>query len=64
MDKKESRKTEEEYEREYATKIGVLTKAFESDKPEKVLMDLIEIIPRETKSEQLKVSYFQSRKNM
>lgn len=64
MDKKEPRKTEEEYERDYATKIGVMNKAFESDKPEKVLVDLIEIIPRETKSEQLKVRYSDIRKNM
>lgn len=55
MDKKESRKTEEDYEKDYSSKIGVLTKSFETDKPDKVLLDLIEIIPRESKSEQLKV---------
>lgn len=49
------KKTDEEYEREYAAKIGVMSKALDSEKPEKLLMDLIEIIPRETKSEQLKV---------
>jgi ribosomal protein L31E len=58
MDKKESKKSDEEQEKEYATKIGQLTKAFETEKADKVLLELIEIIPRKTKSEQLKVSQF------
>jgi hypothetical protein len=58
MDKRDTKKSEEEYEKEYATKIGVLSKALESDKADKVLLDLIEVIPRETKSEQLKVSFY------
>ena len=58
MDKRDTKKSEEEYEKEYATKIGALSKALESDKADKVLLDLIEVIPRETKSEQLKVSFY------
>lgn len=63
MDKKETKRSDEEQEREYATKIGQLTKALETEKPDKVLLELIEIIPRKTKSEQLKVVFSHSRRN-
>jgi hypothetical protein len=58
MDKggeKPVKKSEEEFDKEYSQKITALVKILDSEKPEKLIIDLISIIPRETKSESLKV---------
>jgi hypothetical protein len=55
-DEKTPKKTEEEYEKEYTTKIATFTKALEGGNHEKLILDLIDEIPRESKSEQLKVA--------
>ena len=56
-EKGKEKKTEEEYEKEYSTKIAVFTKALETEKADKLLIDLIEVIPREIKIQSLKVRF-------
>ena len=52
---KKGKKSQEEWQKEYEVKVKDLTKSLETDKPDKVMLELIDVIPREVQSEQLKV---------
>ena len=56
---KKGKKSQEEWQKEYEVKVKDLTKSLETDKPDKVMLELIEVIPREVQSEQLKVGQAQ-----
>ena len=56
---KKGKKSQEEWQKEYEVKVKDLTKSLETDKPDKVMLELIDVIPREVQSEQLKVGQAQ-----